>query len=1752
VGGCPFVYGGINTSIYHVGINVVTGPPLGTLQGTVTNTFDGAPVVGATVTVPTYPPATTNAAGFYQITGITPGTVNVNATCTGYQPYNGTATLVAYQTTTKNFQMIPIPSYLTGTITNASTGGPVVGARISVGSTFTYSVANGYYYFQCWPSGLQPVIIQKAGFDTDNTPVNLIPGSTTTYNKAISVTANPPGTVTAILNGTSTAVDISWLPPSGSYEIIYDDGGKENFTVWAVAGNMNAVKFTPITGGVQINAGKVNIGDAANYAAGTDPLLLAPFQIAVYDATGPGGVPGAPIGSPIDVLPTSFGWNIFTFPTPISVTGNFYLVMIQGGAPPNAAGLAVDETTNKLRSYSRFVTGNGPWLPASGNYMIRAVVTGQGGPLDTDATASKTEITANPIEGLIYDHTPASVTGVEGNADYVPTVIPYTVWRLLEGQEGNEALWGAPIASNITGTSTVDNGWPSLPDGPYRWAVKAGYPVNRLSPPTFSNVIGKNWTAAVTVNVTLSCTVGAVAGTIVKLQNTAFSQYVYTATLTSTGTVTFPAVWKGTYDLTVSKIGYDTYLLPAQVIMGPMTFDVVLLQQRLAPSNMYVNPKSLMSIWNAPMGLGYPLLEDWSSGSFATNNWAYEANWAVYTGFGNPSPAAWFYYSPTLTNYTRSLTSKTLTGTGSPDFKLIFDIYLSNYSTSTLEELAVEYQIGGAGPWVLLKHYDNTAGSINWTTETLNMASVGAQNFKIRFRAYGVNSYNINYWVVDNIKVRSVAPDPKPCILAYYVYLGSAIVGVTTSGSDTTFQIPPYLVNYGQPYTACVRAIYGSGYSAPSCDDFISTFLYPPTNLEVEVVECAAYLTWEKPGTKKILSVTERTSFPNPSIDYAPYIYTMSDPGNGDNSDAIWDVLFSWPCIPATGAGAAQVGVEVDGNYLYTSDWGGPNGGPPWFAKYDLTTGTLIEAFNITGATAIRDLAFDGTYFYGSPYSTSIYKMDFTTKTLVGTIPTSYAIRHIAYDPVNNGFWIGDWYTMYLVNATTGALIATGPAMSSAYGSAYDADPAGPFLWVHQQNGSPLDEVVQYKITGTTLTATGITHNMGYVPGFPSGGIAGGLCAADVGTKFALIGATQGSPNQVWAVELRAGGGPPPGGVGLLGYKIYRDGPQVHYVGDPDTLFWYDFTVEPGTHSYAVSAWYELTAYGFPGMTDESMLEGPVVVDIMCGRELPFYEPWDQGSFAYNDWTLDSLALVNWSVSSSVGNPVPSADFSWVPIQYNYSLSLETPVLNGGPFTCAMIWCDFDYKLADRNSTGDEKLFVDVFFKGSWKNKAEFSNTASKDWTPMHIDITAAKGKAFKVRFRAEGVNSADILHWYVDNVHIYAKCNPPIGLSDPPEIADRQVTLTWSAPECGTEGPEPIWIHWDDGTNFTSIGTGGAVEFDIAARWDAAQIVALDGGAVTKIAFYPASAGVATYKIRVWEGPDAATLLVDQAVPTVTLDDWNIVDVASPAPIDISKELWVGVNVNASGGWPAGCDAGPEVDGYGNMMYYMGAWATLISLNPSLTYNWNIQGYVEPADDHATTKKVIPLVQNMNYKSGGTLSSSGLPSLNPVKFSPVDNGTTEGRALLGYNIYRSDDNKLTYNKLNASMLTDTNYVDVVPNYQEYWYYVTSIFPSYGSLTCESDSSNVILADVIIGIDQLNGGGISIYPNPATDHVIVKSDFTITNVEVLNYIGQTVYTRQNVSEKTLKVNVVNLTAGVYFMKVTTVEGIKTVKITVTR
>jgi hypothetical protein len=83
-----------------------------------------------------------------------------------------------------------------------------------------------------------------------------------------------------------------------------------------------------------------------------------------------------------------------------------------------------------------------------------------------------------------------------------------------------------------------------------------------------------------------------------------------------------------------------------------------------------------------------------------------------------------------------------------------------------------------------------------------------------------------------------------------------------------------------------------------------------------------------------------------------------------------------------------------------------------------------------------------------------------------------------------------------------------------------------------------------------------------------------------------------------------------------------------------------------------------------------------------------------------------------------------------------------------------------------------------------------------------------------------------------------------------------------------------------------------------------------------------------------------------------------------------------------------------------------------------------------------------------------------------------------------------------------------------------------------------------------VGIKELSPGSISLYPNPANDFVNIISKNDIRTIEVLNYIGQTIYKTNDVNLKVTKLDVAGFNAGEYFVKITTMSGIKTTKVTV--
>jgi len=370
-----------------------------------------------------------------------------------------------------------------------------------------------------------------------------------------------------------------------------------------------------------------------------------------------------------------------------------------------------------------------------------------------------------------------------------------------------------------------------------------------------------------------------------------------------------------------------------------------------------------------------------------------------------------------------------------------------------------------------------------------------------------------------------------------------------------------------------------------------------------------------------------------------------------------------------------------------------------------------------------------------------------------------------------------------------------------------------------------------------------------------------------------------------------------------------------------------------------------------------------------------------------------------------------------------------------------------------------------------------------------HVNIKSqAMYKVFKVRFQASGVYSADIQGWFVDNIHIYRRCEGPSDLVLEENIDYNE--LSWIPPESNCCDNT---IHWDDGVySGNSIGTGGAVEFDVAARWTPEQLSPYHDGFIYTIYFLPAEPE-ATYNIRVWKGAGPDTMIVDQVVTAPVIGEWNYVDLATPVPLDTSKELWVGYYVNTPTGYPAGVDYGPAINGYGNMINF-GGWQTLLQINPNLNYNWNIACLIkrEPGPDE------------------------------PEKF---------------YNIYRKTINEefQFYDTTVYIEYIDTNIIlsDI------YCYNVTMVRILYGD-TCESGPSNTVCEVVnLVNNEPQPHNAVRIYPNPTQNWLNIESEEEIRSIWIYNLLGEEKL-KLEIGNLEKQVDVSHLQSGIYYVNVTTV------------
>ena len=486
---------------------------------------------------------------------------------------------------------------------------------------------------------------------------------------------------------------------------------------------------------------------------------------------------------------------------------------------------------------------------------------------------------------------------------------------------------------------------------------------------------------------------------------------------------------------------------------------------------------------------------------------------------------------------------------------------------------------------------------------------------------------------------------------------------------------------------------------------------------------------------------------------------------------------------------------------------------------------------------------------------------------------------------------------------------------------------------------------------------------------------------------------------------------------------------------------------------------------------------------------------------------------------------MPSAQFvaASIPLDTVYTSILTSNPIKANELATGDIFLDFNFKLVVVSDTSLENLLVEVSNDAgnSWTQVAELWSQANIEFADgfHHINITSlAMGHIFQVRFKATGKNTADITSWFVDNIHVYRSCAAPDYLEGTYVwyANDWGAEIEWEAPEIPT--PCAMWLFWDIEVYVGGVGVNAGDEWSLAQRWDAGQLVNwngvdLSGTLITKMSFVLNDDGFSSITLKIWSGPNAETLLYEEAVTNPYIGGWSEVTLDEPVAFDVEKELWIGYTIHnqPTGMFPGGYDAGPAVVGYGDMILTNGtSWGRLS--DQGIDNNWLVHAFLED-----------------------TVSSTSAQNV-------------------GFNLYRQevevDDDYVLYDFVaHADGQITYSYYDKSPTVtagQTYNYQVTAVWEKEGD-TCESapawsyDMSDNYVSVLVTDVENKKEQEIILYPNPVVHQLHISSGIALKNIAVFNIFGQLILEQKIHNEKNFSVNTAALRPGIYLVRIKTDE-----------
>jgi len=172
-------------------------------------------------------------------------------------------------------------------------------------------------------------------------------------------------------------------------------------------------------------------------------------------------------------------------------------------------------------------------------------------------------------------------------------LLGYKVWRLPNGQELNPAVWTELTSQPLQGFSFTDNGWISIPNGYYRWAVRSWYGAEVYSEPALSDTLQNLVVNGILAGTVRQTNTGYIAGATVSLAGT--------STTTNQSGVYQVIVPVGVHSVTASAPGFISQTVDnVSILEGQVSSLHFVLEVDTSPSDDPVLP-----VWTSLRG-NYP------------------------------------------------------------------------------------------------------------------------------------------------------------------------------------------------------------------------------------------------------------------------------------------------------------------------------------------------------------------------------------------------------------------------------------------------------------------------------------------------------------------------------------------------------------------------------------------------------------------------------------------------------------------------------------------------------------------------------------------------------------------------------------------------------------------------------------------------------------------------------------------------------------------------------------------------------------------------------------------------------------------------------------------------------------------------------------------------------------------------------------------------------------------------------------------